>query len=360
MLYVPILKNRQNEMIALKAMNDYFSDSIIPYIEVISANDVKVYKTDSVGNFVRETKDGRNVRIKETPSINDICRHYSEIVGPKKSFLEFFRFSNNEYRSFDPQKVFLSLEIRADYNRYVDATTVISHFNNLIPVVSIKKGFALSGTDLKKLLSQIKDNSESLAVRIDISLYDDYREVLSKLLSSNDYIIVDIRERGIASQRFYLKDINRQGIAAKWILFNSPRTSEMTKAEYCISGWEESIDNTVVEEYLKLGFDGFGDYAGLCDVLPANVPNSKILCLALIYDRTENKFWSVRNDNVEDRTNGFVHVKKELLDLEELFNPDGSCKAYELIRSASPGNHGYWNKIIVVRYICEMYKKIKT
>lgn len=56
MIYIPMLKTRDEELRVLKSMKDYYSDKIIPLIEVICEKYQVRYMTDENGEFIKEKR----------------------------------------------------------------------------------------------------------------------------------------------------------------------------------------------------------------------------------------------------------------------------------------------------------------
>ncbi len=54
MIYIPMLKTRDEELRVLRSMKEHYSDKIIPLIEVICEKYQVRYMTDENGEFIRE------------------------------------------------------------------------------------------------------------------------------------------------------------------------------------------------------------------------------------------------------------------------------------------------------------------
>lgn len=363
-MYVPVLKNRKEEMDAIIALQSVFNDDIVPYVEIIKDKYIPRYKTDQNGKLVREfvkDKNGKNRsrKIRLEPTDLDICtlEKIKEALNGKRAFVEMFRFHDSEYKSYDAKKVDLSLRLSSDYEEYRKRTIDICNHDGLIPAVSIKPHFDISEYDLTKIIGALHSKTDSLAVRIEISIFDKYASVLEESLTKADYLFVDIREEPYLSQVPALMDVFDYNIVAKKIIFNSPRLANQRKKEYQQDGWEPMIDNSVARKYLDLKFDGFGDFAGLKDTLPEKMDYPpKSFAHTLIYQYERNEFWSIRNTDSAEKTKGFKTVKSKLEKRRSFFDPTNDCIGFERIMQLHPGNYGNWNGVIVRRYIDQVGK----
>jgi hypothetical protein len=358
-IYVPIIKNRTAEIRALKICADFLCEEIIPYFEIINDQYKPRHEVDSKGEKVYELKPGNKKKTpkKAQPLPEDICtlEKINEAVVGNRCFIEYFRYSEDDYpdSKINLKKVELARELSNDYAKYVEKIIDVCRFEKFIPVISIKKSFAISNYDLKELVDNIRKKGNALGVRVQIDLLDDYMDFLEQELNEADFLFVDIGEKPYVAQEFLLQDIADYSINATCILINSPRHKKDVKREYQIDGWEPLINNIVAIKYADCGFDGFGDYAGLKDNLPEDIPVQSYT-LALIYEAKENKFWSIRSQIIGDA----MEVKKIALLHASEFDPDGDCYAYKEINRIDIGNQANWNTITVVRYIDQMSKRL--
>lgn len=95
MLYVPMLKTRTEELKVAKEMHSYFSDDIIPLFEVIRELYRITYKRNPNGEFVYEQRKKRKVKIKASPTEDDIVtlQSINDYIDGKLAFIDYFRFS---------------------------------------------------------------------------------------------------------------------------------------------------------------------------------------------------------------------------------------------------------------------------
>ncbi|UUV27093.1 beta family protein [Lysinibacillus sp. FN11] len=236
-MYVPIMKNRDEEVRVIQTMNGYFNDSIIPMIEIYRDFYLTRYKTDEAGNYVYEKKpnSNRKYKIKLPPTDDDIItlKRIEEFLNGKKAFIDFFKFYANEYddsRSFS--NVELSIHLSRDFSYYKTRMLEIGDYKNLIPVISIKEGFNISEFDLIQLIKQLRDSNSSIAIRVTDGVFEEFEEVFEEYLTENDYLMLDIRNQNIDSKFIELEDFRDFETTAKKILLNSPRSRQLKNGDY--------------------------------------------------------------------------------------------------------------------------------
>lgn len=352
MIYVPIIKNRRAELLAIGKCVECFGKSIIPFFEIIDNQYNTRYKLNSKGERILELKPGnkKHTPVKLENTEEDICTldKIDSIVGHNRCFIEYFRYSDDEYpdSKIDLSKVKLARELSFNYMKYADSTVSICDYENFIPIISIKKGFKISDSDLISLIERIREKGHIFGIRIQIELFDDYQAIMEETLEKDDYLFVDIGESPYKSQVFLLQDVETVGIKAKSILINSPRHRKDIKKEYKKDGWEPLINNDVAKKFSECGFCGFGDYAGLKDTLPENVPVRSVI-LALLYSKDKNEFWSIKSQKKGDG----AEVKRMALEHSDIFDIEGTCRGYREINRIEKGSQMNWNEITVIRYI---------
>src|SRR5690625_3351875 len=153
-MYIPIMKNRTQEMSVMSKFNNYFSDSIVPLIEIVK-------------DYESRTSDNNENNVVTLSKLQNT-------LNGKRAFVEFFRYIDNEYQntSIDIKGVKLAFDLSRDYFLYVQRMMEIKKFENFIPTISIKKGFILGHTDLEKLILDLKIENNTIAVRITDDVFD--------------------------------------------------------------------------------------------------------------------------------------------------------------------------------------------
>lgn len=364
-MYLPIMKNRTEEMKVIRNMNAYFSEIIIPVIEIIRDEYVINYKVDDVtGEYVFENKPNskRKFRIKLDPREEDIItlEEIEKRLSEKKAFIDFFRFSDNEYDNKVFKGMELSFRLSRDYAYYKQRVLQIGKFKNLIPVISIKNGFKISKHDLLELINDLRKNNHSIAIRITDNYLEDYTDLLEKHLLDKDYIMLDIRNQHVDSKFMELEELQNINTNSTKILLNSPRSRTHKNGDFENLVYTSKIDNKVAEFYKDYGLKGFGDFGGLKDDLPVDSGgNGKGAALGLLYSKEKNAFYSIVNDDTNMGVRGFEYVRTEILKNLDILDKENICPAINRIRNMKGpfGNWATWNNLTLTRYIHQQAKK---
>ncbi|WP_435922979.1 beta family protein [Paenibacillus sp. DYY-L-2] len=363
-MYLPIMKNRTEEMKVIKDMNNHFSNLVIPIIEIIRDEYETQYKTDDItGEYVYEMKPGNKnkTKVRLDPREEDIItlEKIQERLNGKRAFIDFFRFSDNEYENRAFKGMELSLKLSRDYSYYKQRMLQIGKFNNLFPVISIKKGFKISEYDLLNLIRELKKNNSSIAIRITDNYFDDYTEFFMEYLTDQDFIMLDIRNQHVDSKFMELEELQELETNAKKILLHSPRSRTYKNGDYENLVYTSKIDNKLAKEYENYKLNGFGDFGGLKDDLPLDGGgNGKGAALGLIYVKEENSFYSIVNYDTNMGMRGFKYVRSEILKKLDFLDKDQDCKAIKKIKDMEGtfGSWSTWNNITLTRYIQQQAK----
>jgi len=345
-MYIPILKNRQYENKLLRENSSLFGDQIIPLVEVISLVLGRSEKT-----------------VEELISVYDSYFNFGY-------FIDFFTFTGDHYKPFDPNKVKFSIIIRdeGDYNYLKDLLFVAAKSRKAIPVISIKpaRDFILSASSINATIKELQKHTHRLAVRIDSDLFETFFETIHPLLRNTDYLLYDIGESSIEPKFFDIEAINQKQKIYQTIVLNSPRLKKLNNGSYKDCEYTRLIDNSIREIYTSKGFNGFGDYAGLKDDLPTNGGSRKGVALGLFYVDGINRFYSIVNSNTEDGPEGHSYVLKKAFSAfqQSELNPTNDCPAYKymyetLYSKNKPGMWGQWKYITLLRYISQIKKSTK-
>lgn len=338
-MYIPVFKNRLFENKFIREQQVYFDDNIVPLIEIL---DSKIGRT--------------KISIDEMLSIYD--NYFSS-----KYLIDFFTFDDGEYSKYDPNQVPLYFQHRNDnINDYYNLLELVCKTEHGVPVISIKKGrdFLLNGSAIKMLIQNLQAKSAMIAVRIQSGLLHTYFNDINHLLRDDDLFIYDINEDSIQSKFFDRKVISNRKNRYKVIVLSSPRPSKINNGSYRDGDYTGLIDNKIRVEYKTLGFDGFGDYAGLKNVLPTDGSNGKGAALGLFYDNSVNQFFSIMNEDSDLGTRGHLYVLEQAFKVHhQKLDPNNDCPAYKFmydnlyIRN-SPGQWGQWKYITILRYISQI------
>lgn len=364
MIYVPILKTRREEMNVSEKLNYCFSDKIIPLFEVLNDRYKTTYKIDpETQDYIHIRKGKRNMRIKEHPTEADIItlNFINDLMRNEKAFVDYFRFTIERYgKNIDISKTELAWKLSRDRNLYKNRVKDISRYENLIPVVSIKPGFSFGKKELEELLIELKDANESIGLRITEEYLKEYSILIKSALRVTDFLLFDIGEQNPTSKIMEMEEVMELECEAKKILLNSPRKADLKNGEYEKMGFTALIDNSAREVFDEYGFEGFGDYCGLKDALPANDgSNGTGAALALLYSYTQNAFYSFLNPDTSKGMSGYHEIIPLILSKKEFLDPLNSCPAMNKIKELeTSGNWSTWHNVNITRYIHQMYCNI--
>lgn len=334
-------KNRMYETIFLREYGHLFEDNkIMPYIEVIF---YKIGRTNS--------------------SIEELVEYYDKIIN-SKYFIDLFTFSEAEYSQPNLAQLTKSLQIRSHNEKeYFSLLLKTINSSKSIPVVSIKKARdnLKTPSQLSYLLKELKKHKEQIAVRIEGRLYNKYKDVLSEELRENDYLFYDIKENNTDPFTLDFSDLeNMQGFIK--ILANSPRKRSLNNGSYICNNYTDLIDNSVRDEYLEYNFQGYSDYSGLKDDLPRSGGGGFGAALAMLYDYTKNKYYTITNPDTKKGNAGYETVIEEIKkeELKSLLRLN-DCLSYEYIQKSlidrdKNGTYAVWNLITMIRVLSEMKK----
>jgi len=365
MIYVPLLKTRQQELSVSKKMNYCFSENIIPLFEILTDKYETKYKIDPITHSVIvEQKGKRKMRIKEVPTDSDIITldFINGLLGDKKAFIDYFRFTIEKYgKNININKTDLAWKLSRDSELYKNRIEEISKYSNLIPTVSIKQGFDFKKSELEEFLVKLQSENEIIALRITEEWLEKYRGIIKNILRYTDYLLFDIGEQNPNSKIMELEEVMELEISAKKILLNSPRKSDVRNGAYEEFGITELIDNSVREIYSEYGFQGIGDYCGLKDTLPSanEGSNGTGAALALLYHYEENGFYSFLNPDTSQGMSGYNKIIPIVLSKKDIFDLAHNCPAIQKIEKMNKsGNWSTWHNITITRYIHQIYSHI--
>ena len=360
-MYVPMFKTKKQELSVSKEMNHCFSSETIPLYEILTDKYKVRYKTDPKTNLeIREKKGKRMMRVKETPSNDDIITldFINNIVDNKKAFIDFFRFTIEKYgKRINVSSAELALKLSRDPESYKRRVKEVMRYDNLIPTISIKQGFEFGKNELQDFLEDLQKQKESIALRITENYLENYGLIIKNQLRETDYLLFDIGEQNPSSKVMEFEELQEMKLRANIIVLNSPRKADLNNGEYIGTGITDLIDNSLRDVLREYGFKGFGDYAGLKDNLSSKGGGRRGAALALLYDYEKNGFYSFLNPDTMQGAGGYLKVRDEILAGKAFLDPMGNCPAIQKVQNLeNSGNWGTWINILVTRYIHQMCK----
>ena len=358
-MYIPMLKNKQQEYSVLENMQPYFGEYVIPLIEIFQEKYENKFEKDShTGEYIRTVKNGKKnkskVKLPHKPEDIITLSSISEKMEGKPCFIDYY------HKKKTPTPLMALLRKFPEYKQKI---LEITNYDNFIPVVSIINESDFSKNDIISLLTSLKATKTSYAFRIVVEKILDYAEVIHQFISDKDYLIVDIAESPISSIVQNLHDIQRLNFAGRKIIVNSTRNASYTTAPYEEDDFTSLIDCSLKNEYKKYGFDDFGDYCGMKDDLNTGGGRKGIHrghALALFYCYKENKFYSIKNEE-ETGQPGYKEVISKIMSKESFLDSDKDCPVVAQIVRARQSGKDYtgwaiWNGFIMERVIHQQYK----
>lgn len=365
-MYIPIMKTRNEELKVAEELNYCYSNEIIPLFEILNDMYESKYEVDENGKYLMQLKPGKTKRekIKKTKTPDDIItlEEINRIVNKSQVFIDYFRFDVKKYgRNLEINSLELAYKLNNNNEEYIRKLKDISLYDNMIPVFSLKKPFSFTKEKIVQVIQELITFNPSIAIRIEDELYDLYKNIIENNLRATDYLLYDINEQNFNSKIMELEELKICKTKAEKIILNSPRSLKRENKEYenvCIT---DLIDNVAATEYKTYNFYGFGDYGGLKDQLPTSdrPPNGEGAALALLYNYTDNSFYSFCNSDTSLGLKGYHYVIEEILDYRKNLDTNNNCVAYSKIQSlydrGKGGNWGTWNNIILTRYIHQIY-----
>ena len=361
-MFVPILKFRQSEMLAIKKVTNMLSNEIVPLFEIFQDSHKTRHEIDeTTGDFkTKLNSNGRKTRIKAKPNdddINTLDSINNDIKG-KKAFIDFLRINVNKYKNFDPKAVEMGLKLR-NFDYYRERVMQTAHYTNFIPVISIQNAFENNLTQMQNLYYELCELCECISIRITIDCYEQYIPLL-KVLRKSDYILLDIEETNVKGLKYEITEFIGNCFNSRLIILNSSRPRDFYNKDFEEEGVTNLIRTDIIESFKGLGFSGFGDYCGCKDVLPSPGVALKGAALSLLYNFDDNAFWVNTNKDTSLGVSGYKEIKPKVMAQKSYLDPDDSCLAYKLLSNVGTGSYSTWIEVCIIRYINQLYKNLSS
>lgn len=242
-MYVPVIKNRQEEFTALKNLLKIpISNKILPLIEVVHENIRNKNLLDQINSL----------NCSNFPIMIDI----PIIFNPISTTPEIKNFLIKYSRNIDERVTLLN---------------TLNKLNNIIPVISYDINNYMTGS-LSTEENKLRSNFSKIAFRIKIKYIDKALNEITKLLKNDDIVILDIDNlnNNNSSLTDYYNKINsiKDKHKITTIIINSVIPKDLTN-----KGLDNGLpiveaDNSLRDNYIKYGFNAFGDYATIKSELP--------------------------------------------------------------------------------------------
>ncbi|MEN6462680.1 MAG: hypothetical protein ABFC94_15090 [Syntrophomonas sp.] len=241
--YVPILRYQKEEKAAFKSID--LSSKFLPLIEIIHAKGQKKTADTFVKYYTEEFTSLENPILIDIPTYMRISNSTKNNVRP---FLEPI-IANPTLRA-------------AHYNQLRNL--------NIIPVVSYIPNVADSRIVVNHLDKEFKSllSFDRVAFRVFKSHFNEAIATIERLIRKDDILIFDLNKEYHNSKKLideYYKKVAKlkKSIGCKTVLIRSVINDQLTNAELPHSIPIDEYDNSLLKDYKSLGFDAFGDFAGI-------------------------------------------------------------------------------------------------
>jgi hypothetical protein len=339
-IYIPVLKNRDVEMHALRNLYVYpLSKKIVPLIEVVQ---------EKFGSNRTLYDSLRSVLDVNTPIMVDILN----LKNPPKCKKVISDFLNN----INHNPIYRSVLFKS-----------LSQFKNLIPVISYdENSYNFAEKTVQNDSKQLRKIYKRIGYRLKIDHFENALKEILSVINGNDVIIFDIghtRYDSINLIDYYYK-LNHLKAKYKIKLFviNSVIPNDLTNKGLINNTPIPNMDNGLRDVYTSYGFDGFGDYAAIKSHMPTD--GGTISPGFIFYSYKYNKFIGYRyNSNralSEFRTTIIPSLVnsiywKEYNSIHQHYCP-GCRSIIKLNQSNSTGNQATCKRFSIEHYIYSMYE----
>ena len=111
-------------------------------------------------------------------------------------------------------------------------------------MLSIKKEFDCSESELESTLKTLQKGSKSIALRFTEEYLQLCKQSIETLLREEDFILFDIGEQGPETKFIEIEELMKLHTKAKCILLNSPRKRDISNAEYPEMDFTDMINDS--------------------------------------------------------------------------------------------------------------------
>lgn len=347
-MYVPVMKNRTVEVSVLQQLSllHVFDGNVVPLVELIQE---------------RTRSNNKNTFIQDLSKILD--------EAPDMRIMVDFYKSTKLRNTTDAIREYVTLSVRQPDFCLSGMSELQQYSNRVIPVVSyLPESISIDrviyeSNALKKLFS-------SVAYRITVQEFDSVFSCVEKLISSNDYLILDIENASHMSPVFKkiykrIADSKRQTKYTS-IVINSHRPDSLANKDMLDGEPIADIDNSLKELYSSAymcRFDGFGDYACISASLPST--GGAISPVGIYYSLENNYFVSYRG-RAPQLSEFPQYIAPRIVDSEywkefsdEHHDKCPGCQEIQAIINGikSGRNQAQWKMITMLHYIYTIYEE---
>lgn len=240
LIYVPVFRARQQEIIVLKKTN--FAAHSFPLIEIIKEKDRKNNKRSSFEIYADliENTDAEKIFI-DLPT-----------------YLKLTNSTNNEVVAF-------RRSVSEDIDARIKFLNQFQGNNKVIPVISSLVQSTGDLDTIKLQYEQLKDAFPNIAFRTFHNTFDrEIKKIQECLNADTDILFYDLDSIPITSPLLRVHRTKLNSIhAAKKVLIRSALNSDIQNVSLEHGEVVADADNSLIELYSNYGFNAFGDYVGI-------------------------------------------------------------------------------------------------
>lgn len=271
LIYLPVFRARQQEIIVLKETN--FDQHAFPLIEIIKEKDRKSNPQSTY-----------EIYAELIASINA-----QKILIDIPSYLRLTSGTNNEVVAF-MRSVAENMETRINFlDQFHDIEKVIPVISSLIQITG-------ETNTIRPQFLKLSEIYPNIAFRTFHNTFErDIDEIRECMRAQSDILIYDLDTIAITSPvlRIHRAKINQLGLVKK-VLIRSAVNSDIQNVTLEHGQVVADADNSLVELYLNYGFNAFGDYVGIKkDDLTSGGTISPGF---IIYDPYENWYYGYKGE----------------------------------------------------------------
>lgn len=346
-MYIPVMKNRTVEVSVLQQLSTMhvFSQNVIPLVELIQG------KTRS---------NNKNTFIQDLTNILENAPDMHVMV-------DFYK-STKLRTTTDAIREYVTMSVRIPEFSINELTPLITYSDRVIPVISyLSENISLDRIAFEA--DQLRNNFSSIAFRVKVQEFEHVFSFVETLISSNDFLILDIESASHMSPVFkkIYKRIadSRKKYGFTSVIINAHRPEILTNREMLDAEPIADIDNSLKELYFSSymhKFDGFGDYAGISAALPST---GGAISPVGIYYSNENNYFVAYKGRAPQLSEFPMYIAPRIVASEywEEFSYEHhelcpGCKEIKDITSGAKSgrNQAQWKMITMLHYIYTMFE----
>lgn len=340
--YVPVLKNRQEEINALKELYKLnISEKILPLIEIV------------------QEKSRSNLK-------KNLCQELQSTIKPNAPFMVDI-LNPSRPRKSKPQINNFFRQLKRNPKAIVGLFNSLSPNKGLIPVISYDPmSYVKIKKEIEFLASQLRIKYSKLAFRLKPAKFKDALSEVRNVITKNDIIILDIEHSNYRDPNYSIlyKQINiiKEQFGIQTFIINSVIPESLTNKSFVNGLPIPNIDNSLRDNYVKYGFSGFGDYATIKSSLPPSGGSISPGFIFYSYDTNEYIGFKGRYDKLSEFEQYIIPSLLASVPWAKYNSIHKStcpgCNHILIIRNAieSGASQGKWKQIAIKHYIFTMYE----